>query len=149
MFQKQSAPGIDLKPRARRAVVMATLTNYAYVEVGYTTKELSSETTMMEIAKIGEELVEAKETSDIRELEAKLEALEQKVDFLSPSGPFAKNRRPHDVLTDPDACDRSEAKWEMYSDYVSTDFLRLMYGECDKEKDEYKSIYEPTHVLIS
>lgn len=145
LIDKRAAPGVNLKPKARRAVLMSTLTNVAYVEVGYTPKEESSEETIKEIKKIGDELKKAKKR-DIPELEAKLIALEEKVDLLHSAGPWVKFRKPHDVLIDPDANEIEEARWLMIADYLDTEYLKVMYGE-KGEEGEYKSVFKPSHVL--
>lgn len=148
LFGKKNNLGVNLKPVARRAVLMSILTNVAYVEVGYTLREQSSEQTLMELQKLGTELSKATDKKTIQELEAKLTALEDKVDLLRPSGPWLKFRGPRDVLVDPDCAspDMSDAKWVMIKDYVETDFLKVVYGQKNEEGD-YTSVFKPSHVL--
>ena len=146
LIAKRSAPGVNLKPKARKAVIMAMLTNYAYMEVGYTKKEQSSENTLNELQKISEKLAKEKNKKKIKELEAQLLALEDKVDLLRPAGPWCKLRRPHDVLIDPDANSLDEAKWIMIRDFITSDFLKVVYGK-QNEDGKYESIYEPTHIM--
>lgn len=148
LMQKRSTPGVNLKPIARRAVLLTFLTNVAYVEVGYTKREQSTEQTLADLQQIGEKLAKAKNKKDIQTLEAELVALEDKVDLLRPSGPFLKLRGPKQVLPDPDACDPflSDAKWLMIEDYVDTEFLKVVYGVKNEDGD-YESIFKPSHVL--
>jgi len=145
---KRTSPGLNLKPTVRRCIVMGTLTNYAIAEVGYTHKELSNENTLREIAALGEKLKNAKEPAEIREAEGELQAAEFKLDFLEPPGPYVKPRRPHDVIVDPDASTFYEARWMMVCEYVSTEMIKAIYGR-KNEKDEWESIYKPTHLLRS
>ncbi len=146
LFGKKSAPGVNLKPKARKGVIMATLTNYAYMETGYTKKENSSENTLEDLNKLASELAKEKDKKKIKEIEAKLLALEDKVDLLRPSGPWCKPKKPHDVLIDPEASSLDEAKWIMIRDFISTDFLKVVYGT-KNEEGKYDSVFEPSHVM--
>ena len=42
LFRMKTAPGVNLKPKARRAVINTVLTNEAWMEVGYINKEQTS-----------------------------------------------------------------------------------------------------------
>lgn len=142
-----AAPGFNIKPKIKKAVLMATCTNLAFIEVGYTHKEESSEQAMETIRDLSEKLSKAKDKLEIEEIEGQLMAVEKRIDILQPSGPWAKFRRPHSVLVDPDAeeVDLSDANWVMVCDYVSTSYIRATY--MTKKGDEYRSIYNPTHVM--
>lgn len=146
LIAKEAAPGVNLKPHMRRAIIMANLTNLAYVDVGYTKRAESSEDTLKEINNLANELKNAKSRKVIQEIEGKLSALEDKVDLLRPSGPWVKFRRPHDVIVDPNATSFHDAAWVMVSELVPTTFLKAMYGK-KNEKGEYESIFEPGYVL--
>lgn len=144
----KASPGINLKPKARKAVVMTTLTNIAYLEVGYTKREQSSEQALADLDRLANELASAKDTKEIQRIEGELEALEEKVDFLRPSGPWVKFRHPKDVLRDDDAkeADLTDSKWIMYADFVSTMYINAVFRQ-RTGPDEWVSIYKPTHVL--
>jgi hypothetical protein len=150
LFAKKVAPGINLKPKARKAIIMCTLTNVAYIEIGYTDKEDSSETTLDEIGHEADRLAKAKSIQEIEEVEGCLAALEEKIDVLSPAGPWAKFRHPKDVLRDPSTTmnDLTDCNWLMIADYVPTNQLRAVYFKKNEDKqDQWESIYSPTHVL--
>lgn len=148
LFKRKQAPGINLKPKMRRAVVTTTLTNLSYLELSYVRKEDSSEQAVAEIEALSKELAEAKKIEDIQEIEGKLQALEQKVSFLTASGPRVRFRMPDMVHVDPNSEDPDlcDADYIIIGDYVRTDYLRAMYGRRD-EQGEWMSIYKPTHVL--
>jgi hypothetical protein len=147
IMQKRAAPGVNLKPKMRRAVVMTTLTNLSYIEVGYTKREQSQEGTIAEIGKLAEELQNATDVKTLREVEGKLQALDDKVDLLQPSGPWCVFRHPKDVVVDPDASlvDNTDARWVAIKDSFPTDFLNAVYRR--KTPNGMESIYKPTHVL--
>jgi hypothetical protein len=151
LFAKKIAPGINLKPKARKCVIMCTLTNVAYLEIGWTDKEDSSEAILTEIGEHAERLAKAKDMQEIEEIEGGLSALEEKVSVLSPAGPWCKFRHPKDVLRDPSTTlnDLTDCNWIMIADFVPTNLLRAVYFKKneDKNSDEWESIYKPTHVL--
>ena len=149
VIRKKACPGVNLKPKARRAVIMAALTNRAWIEIGYTFREQSSDEALRQIQELAIELQKAKDHKQIIEIEGKLQAIEQKVDILSPAGPWAKYRRPHDVIVDPDAQeeDGSDANWMMVADFMSTQYIHAMFAEKDPQSGQHKSLYEPTHVI--
>lgn len=149
LSQMDHAPGINLKPIAKQTVVHALLTNCAWVESGWTFKEMSSQFAIEEINRIGKELEKAKGENEIRELEGQLMALEGSIDMLSPEGPFTKNHPAKRVLVDCDASmpDFSDARWMAIYEVYPTDYLNAVYGK--KKGDQYMSVYKPTHVLMA
>lgn len=150
LFQKEVAPGINLKPKARKAVINTCLTNLSYIEIGYTEKDQGSEVALQQLGLLSDELEKAKDTKEIQEIEGKIMAMEEKVDVLRPSGPWVKFRRPHDVLRDPAGTlsDLSDHNWVMIRDFVQTDYLRAVYYQKkDENSTEYESIFAPTHIL--
>jgi hypothetical protein len=145
---RKTAPGINLKPKAKRAVVNCALTNLAYIEVGYTFKTESNEQALEDLQAISEKLEKAKSTEELLAAEAELMALEEKVDVLRSEGPWAKFRRPQDVLRDcaGEEDDLTDSNWIMIGDFLPTRYIQAVYGEQDDQGD-YKSVYKPTHVL--
>lgn len=149
LMQKRTAPGINLKPKMRRNVVITTLTNIGWIEVGYTRREVSSDATLAEIDKIAVRLQNAKDKGEIVAIEGELQAMEDKIDLLQPSGPWAVFRNPKDVIVDPDASliDGTDAKWSMVRDVFETSFINAVYRKKDPDTGKWQSLYKPTHVL--
>ena len=144
---RKAAPGINLKPKAKRCVVTCLLTNRAWIKIGWTTKQESSEQALADLAAIAKKLEKAKDTKTITELEGKLVALEETIDILQPSGPFAMVKSPFEIMIDPNAkeIDLSDARWLIEEDYLSTEYILAKYAK--KKGTEYRSIYQPTHVM--
>ena len=151
LFQMKSAPGVNIKPKAKRNVLITLLTNRSWFEVGYITKDKSSEEAMSNLEQLSQELQNAKNVTEIKEIEGKLAALEEKVEFLQPSGPFVRIRLPHQVLVDPDHNDPylSDANWLMVEDMLATSYINAVFGTKEPDSDEVRSVFEPTHVLNS
>lgn len=149
LFSMSHSPGVNAKPKMKRATVVALLTNAVWLEVGYTTKDDSSESALATLMEVSKELAAAKKIEEITEAEGKLVALEEKIEFLNPSGPFLRVRLPHQVLVDPDHNDSNgaDANWIMVDDMMPTAYLNAVYGKEDENTDRVASIYEPTHIL--
>lgn len=148
----KEAPGLNLKPKARRAVLTSLLTNISWFMVGYNQREETNATTQQELQDLAKQYEEAKDVATIKEIEGKLRAIEEKTDLLLDPGPFVRFFSPTQVVVDPTACepDFSDAGWMGYWDYVPTEIVRAKYmkkegGESGKA--QYKSIYKPTHVV--
>lgn len=150
LFAMSSSPGVNIKPKMKRAVIIALLTNAVWLEVGYVDKEESSEQALADLLKASTALSTAKDLKTITEIEGQLMALEERIEFLNPAGPIVKLRLPHQVIVDPDHNDSngSDAKWIMVEDMLPTEYLNAVYGQKNKENDSrYYSVYEPTHLL--
>jgi len=143
----KTAPGLNLKSKARRGVLWAMLTNNAYMKVDFVSKQDSSEQAMTELKELSAKYATAKTKKEIKQIEGQLQALEEKVGLLNPSGPKAKLISPFRLIIDPTSIepDHSDANWIAEFDYLPTDYINAVYGT-DKE-GQVVSVYEPTHVL--
>lgn len=149
LFAMTTAPGINLKPKAKKAVLFALLTNIAWAEAGYTQKEQSSEQALEDLKKASDKLVNAKTPSEIEEYEAQLIAIEERIEIAAPSGPFIRIRSGSQVIVDPNCTDiyLSDANWVAIRDQLPTEYIKAVFAKENEDKEEYKSIYEPTHIL--
>ncbi len=147
LFEMKHAPGVNLKPKAKQAVVLSTLTNIAWFEVGYIKKKESSDEALLELQKLAEEYAKAKGTKELREIEGKLYAMELKIDLLKPSGTTLKMHQPENVLIDSVAklADGSDGNWIAIRDYIQTDVLKAIYYKQDEGSNDV-SIFEPSHL---
>jgi len=144
---RKASPGINLKPKAKRCVVTCLLTNRAWIKIGWTEKQESSEQALEDLAKLAKQLEKAKDTKKISEIEGQLQALEETIDILQPSGPFAMVKSPFEISIDPNAkeIDATDANWIIEEDMLSTEFILAKYAT--KKGQEFRSIYQPTHVM--
>ena len=149
LASKKSAPGLNLKPKAKRCVVTSLLTNRSWLQINWVSKEQGSEQALTDLSNISKKLEKAKDKKEIEELEGQLLALEDTIDVLEPSGPTVTYKGPKDVLIDPsaDMVDGTDAKWLMVRDCFPTQYLKAKYGTKEQDSDQIKSVYAPTHVL--
>lgn len=147
LLSMKEAPGVNIKSKARRAVLTAYLCNRSYLKVGYTDKLNSSEQTINELIELSQQLEKAKSKKAIIEIEGRIAALEQRVNILAPAGPTISYVSPFRIFVDPSSMepDHSDANWMAEYDFIQTSILNAVYGT-DKD-GKIVSVYEPTHVL--
>lgn len=146
--KRKDAPGINLKPKARKSTMRCEVTNEAWMLVGYTKKEFSADQAREDINRIGQLLATTEKESEILELEGQLMALEESCDLLDPAGPFVRTLRGDQVIVDDDSTedDHSDANWMMAQVWFSTKYLNARYRQKDSD-GSYVSAYKPTHVV--
>lgn len=147
LFSRDSAPGINIKPKMKRAILTAMLTNKAFLKIGYTQKGESSEDILEELQQLSEQYQKAEDQEEIAEIEGKLKSLEEQVDMLSSSGPYIKNVLPFDIVVDPSSVepDLSDANWLMEADYLSTSYVKAKFYKQNEDGD-FESLYNSTHI---
>ena len=149
LLSRRASPGVNIKPKAKRCVVTTLLTNRSWIKIGWTPKAESSEQALGDLERLAKELEKAKDAKKIVEVEGKIMALEEAIDILKPAGPFTKVKSPFQIMVDPNAkeLDLSDANWLIEEDMLPTEFILARYAEKTKNSNEYKSIYQPTHVM--
>jgi len=149
LMEMKDKPGINLKTKMRKTILIALLTNSAYMRIGFTKKKDSLEAGFAELQTLALKLEKAKDKKEIVEIEGQLQALEEKISMLDKGGPWATVMLPHRIVTDPANLDPDPAagNWIMEADYLPTSYLEAVYGERDEASGEIRSVYKPTHVL--
>jgi hypothetical protein len=148
LFNKRCSPGVNLKPKAKRAVLLAQLTNSAWVKLNWTRKDQSQQSAYDELMNLADAYAKAKDQAVLTEIEAKLTALEEKIDLLSPSGPTLKLVNPFMIVRDPTSVehDLSDCNWLIEFDYLPLDYIRAVYAK-KNEQGQDVSVFSPTHIL--
>lgn len=149
LFNKRVAPGLNLKPKVRKSILNTLLTNRGIIKIGFTFKSEASEQAIQDINKISEQLQNAKNIKEIKDLEGKLKALDEMVNFLSESGVFVKHIRPYDLFIDPSCSDQdgTDASWIMEREYIPTEYLKAKFGKDNPNNEEVLSVYKPNKIL--
>jgi hypothetical protein len=144
----RSAPGINLKAKARKSIVRCEITNEAWIMVGYNIRDQGQDQARFDIQKLGAELAKAKDRKTIERIEGELLALEETIDLLDPPGPFVRSFRGDQVRVDPGNTedDTSDCQWIMVQVMFPTVYLNARYRQKGKDGD-YVSAYKATHVV--
>lgn len=145
--------GINAKPRVKKAAGTALLTNAGIVKLTFTQKSDSREFAINEMRRITGELAKAKDQNAVDMLYGELEALEQNMEVLLPSGFSLGNVLPHNLVVDPYAemPDGTDGTWMAERVFIATNSLTARYTRAeDGEEDSSRPgtrvlVYKPTH----
>lgn len=145
---RKSAPNLKLKQLIRKMIVVSILCKNSYAVITWTGKNESSEQAQTDLRTLSKQMQDAKTPQQIKDVEGKLMALEQTIDFLSPSGPKISFRLPWEIKIDPASRDEDgdDAQWMMVADMLPWSFVKARYMKSGKDG---KSVYQPTHILRS
>lgn len=145
MIKRRAAPGINMKPKMKKAAMMAELTNYGVLKLEWEGKDTSREAGLKEMERLTGQLENAK-PDEVDAIYGQLMALEQQVEVSRPSGPALSNILPSNHLVDPNAemPDGTDAEWHMERAFLPTLYLRERFTQKD-ENGEPVLVYKPTH----
>lgn len=146
LMRRKDAPGLNMKPKARRHVLRALLYNMSYLEIGYNERLGSTDAASKELAELTKQL-ESADDQQIKEIEGKLQAIETETAVLYSPGPWMRVVDPRLVIRDPESEeeDLSDSNYVMIGEYMSTSWLEARFTE--KRPDGTVLKFEPTHVL--
>ena len=147
ILQRRVHPGINMQPKARKAIINGMITNRGIIKIGWTNKNMMNDKVLEDINTISEKLQNAKEIKEIEKLEGQLQALNDMVDFSEASCCYAQHVLPTDLFIDPTSQeqDGSDAKWMMERTLLPTEWLRAKFGF--EKDDETHSVYKTDQVL--
>jgi hypothetical protein len=139
---------LNCKPKVKKAVGVALMTNFGVLKLEYTRKEDSVEGVMADLAKVTEEISKAKNSKQLENAYGKLEAIENVVEVFEPSGPKLSNVMARNLVVDPIAemPDGTDAKWMFERCFIQTSFLKYKFTR--KEEDCWYYIFKPTHKAV-
>lgn len=139
------------KPKIKRAVGLALLTNFGVLKLDYVKKDDSRETAINQLKQLTDALVKCTDSGEADAIYGRIEALEGTMEVFKPSGPVLSNVLAHNLIIDPNAEDNdgNDAEWMIERIFFNTQALIAQYTEPPKggdEKDQTRMlIYKPTH----
>lgn len=147
ILQRRITPGVNMQPKARKAILNAMITNRGVLKIGWTNKNSMNDKVIDDINTIAEKLEKAKDTKEVEKLEGQLLALNEMIDFSEASSCYVQHVLPTDLFIDPTAQeqDGSDAKWIMERTLLPTEWLRAKFGF--DVNDETYSVYKNDQVL--
>lgn len=140
---------LNAKPKLKRAVGYALLTNSGVIALDYTQKDDSVEHAAKTLQEISKQLQTAKTQSEVDDLYGQLEALEDQMEVMEKNGPQIRNVLPQNLLVDPDAelPDATDGAFMFERLYLKTAFLNAKYTK-KEEGQTSVYIYKPTHKAV-
>lgn len=131
LLQRPNSPGLNAKARIRRWVVHGHLTNFGVVKLDFQDKQGSRAEAYENLLVTQEKMAKAKDQTELEELYADLEQIEQELPTTREPGMVLTNPQPGMLIIDPDCTQTnlSDAKWTdeivMLSDaYIQRRFLK-------------------------
>jgi hypothetical protein len=151
LFKKRNS--LNAKPKIKKAAGFGLLCNYGIFKLAFTQKDDSREMAVQEMTRITDEMATVKDSKKVEELYGQLEALEENLEVLEPSGPSMSNIMPQNLIIDPYAeqSDGTDAKWMIERVYLPTASIIARFTKEDPEEDSDRKdaarvlIYKPTH----
>jgi len=141
---------LNCKPKVKKAVGVALMTNFGVLKLDYTRKEDSVENMMEELARVTDEISTAKNAKQLENAYGKLAAIEAVVEVFEPSGPKLSNVMARNLVVDPVAemPDGTDATWMFERCYIPTSFLKYKFTRKDQDEDCWYYIFKPTHKAV-
>lgn len=142
---------IYAKPKIKKAAGMGLLTNFGIFKLDFTRKDDSREVAQQDFLALTDELKKAKSQQDVEMIYGKMEALEENMEVLLPSGFSLANVAPHNLIIDPYAeqPDGLDGGWMIERTFLNTSFMNAAYTEetsVDSEQAGQRVLrYKPTH----
>lgn len=145
---RKHAPGVGMKNKVKRAIVIVSLTNLVWSKVSYNLLSESRETAFQDLQVLAKKLEEAEDKKEIEEIEGAIRAIEEVFDILKPSGPELKIIGPGRLCVDPtvEEPDFSDANWMAELVFIPTQVLRAKFMQKDKEGNDVLT-FAPTHIV--
>src|SRR5215471_161815 len=140
---------LNCKPKVKKAVGVALMTNYGVLKLDYVLKSDSQDSVMQELMQVTKDIETAKNQKALENAYGKLAAIEAIVDVFEPGGPKLKNVLSKNLVVDAlaEMPDGTDATWMAERCYIQTSYLKYKFTRKDKENCWYY-IFKPTHKAV-
>jgi len=141
---------LNCKPKVKKAVGVALMTNYGVLKLEYIRKEDSVDAMRAELQQVTKEISEAKNQKQLENAYGKLAAMEAASEVFEPSGPKMSNVMARNLVIDPIAemPDGTDASWMFERCFIQTSFLKYKFTRKDQDENCWYYIFKPTHKAV-
>jgi hypothetical protein len=141
---------LNCKPKIKKAVGVALMTNFGVVKLDYVLKADSSDSVVTDLMEVTKEIEKAKSQKALESAYGKLQAIESVANVFEPGGPKLKNIMAKNLVIDPVAemPDGTDAGWMAERCYLPTNFLKHKFTRKDTDENCWYYIFKPTHKAI-
>lgn len=142
------APGLAIKNKIKRAIVIVSLTNLVWAKVWWNPLEESNEKAFADLQVLADKLEKATNKKEIEEIEGAIAALEATFDMLRPAGPEVTIIQPGRLVIDPNAEEHnfSDANWMAEMVFIPTSLLKAKFMQ-KNDTGEDVLVFAPTHIV--
>lgn len=140
---------LNCKPKVKKAVGIALMTNYGVLKLDYILKSDSQDSVLESLMEVTKEIEKAKNQKALESAYGKLAAIESVVSIFEPGGPKLRNVMAKNLIVDPVAemPDGTDANWMAERCYIPTAFLKHKFTRKDAE-GAWVYIFKPTHKAV-
>jgi len=138
---------LNCKPKVKKAVGIALMTNFGVLKLDYILKTDSSDGVLKELMDVTKEIERAKSTKALESAYGKLAAIESIASVFEPGGPKLSNVMAKNLVVDPVAemPDGTDARWMAERCYLPTAYLKHKFTRKEDDSDCWYYIFKPTH----
>jgi len=141
---------LNCKPKVKKAVGVALMTNFGVLKLDYVLKAESADTAIESLVEVSKQIEKAKSPKALEDAYGKLAAIESVVNIFESGGPKLKNVMAKNLVVDPVAemPDGTDAGWMAERCFIPTNFLKYKFTRKGEERDAYYYIFKPSHKAV-
>jgi len=141
---------LNCKPKVKKAVGVALMTNYGVLKLDYVLKSDSQDSMLESLMEVTKEIETAKSQKALESAYGKLAAIESIVNVFEQGGPKLKNVMAKNLVIDPVAemPDGTDAQWMAERCYLPTAFLKHKFTRKESDTDCWYYVFKPTHKAV-
>jgi hypothetical protein len=138
---------LNCKPKVKKAVGIALMTNFGVLKLDYVLKTDSVDSVLKELMDVTQEIEKAKSQRALESAYGKLAAIESVASVFEPGGPKLRNIMAKNLVVDPVAemPDGTDANWMAERCYFPTAFLKHKFTRKEEDGDCWYYVFKPTH----
>jgi hypothetical protein len=138
---------VNSKPKVKKAVGVALLSNYGVLKLDYVLKTDSQSQMLESLSEVTEEIKRAKNQKQLEKAYGKLAAIESVASIFEPGGPKLRNIMARNLVIDPlaEVSDGTDAAWMAERCYIQTSFLKYKYTRKEEDSNCWYYVFKPTH----
>lgn len=141
---------LNCKPKVKKAVGVALMTNYGVLKLDYVLKADSIEQVMEELDQVTREIESAKNQQALENAYGKLAAIESIASVFERPGPKLSNVMARNLVID--ACaempDGTDATWMAERCFLKTSYLKHKFTRKEGDSNCWYYIFKPTHKAV-
>jgi hypothetical protein len=141
---------LNCKPKVKKAVGVALMTNYGVLKLDYVLKSDSADAAMESLIEVTKEIEKAKSAKALESAYGKLQAIESVVNVFESGGPKLHNVMAKNLVIDPVAemPDGTDAGWMAERCYIPTNFLKHKFTRKNEDENCWYYIFKPSHKAV-
>ena len=141
---------LNCKPKVKKAVGVALMTNYGVLKLDYVLKSDSQDSILKDLQDVTLEIEKAKNTKALESAYGKLAAIESVANVFEKAGPKLKNVMARNLVVDAlaEMPDGTDATWMAERCYIQTSFLKHKFTRKNEDEKCWYYVFKPSHKAV-